>query len=118
MSTRTGLNTKSSLNDTLRQMVAVLQDERQALAGLDLDAIMGAAVEKQQVTRDLEKVGERLATCPRRRSFVNECPVRLAISVNSTLSLGSSPRWRMTAAARSCVVMGAVASRSVCNRKR
>ena len=30
----------------LRQMIAVLQAERQALAGLDLDAIMGAAQDK------------------------------------------------------------------------
>ena len=36
---------KPGLAETLRQMGAVLQDERQALAGLDLDAIMGAAVE-------------------------------------------------------------------------
>jgi hypothetical protein len=37
---------QNSLRDTLRQMVAVLQDERQALAALDLDAIMGTAVNK------------------------------------------------------------------------
>lgn len=37
---------QGSLRETLRQMVAVLQDERQALAALDLDAIMGAAVGK------------------------------------------------------------------------
>ncbi|MBC2670450.1 flagellar protein FlgN [Novosphingobium piscinae] len=36
-----------TMRDSLRQMVAVLQEERQALAGLDLDAIMGAAVNKQ-----------------------------------------------------------------------
>jgi hypothetical protein len=35
-----------NLGETLRQMIAVLQEERQALAGLDLDAIMGAANEK------------------------------------------------------------------------
>lgn len=34
------------LRDTLRQMVAVLQDERQALAGMDMDGIMGAAMDK------------------------------------------------------------------------
>ena len=33
------------LRDTLGQMLAVLQAERQALAGLDLDAILGAAAE-------------------------------------------------------------------------
>ncbi len=34
------------LRDTLRQMLAVLEDERHALAGLDVDAIMGCAVGK------------------------------------------------------------------------
>lgn len=34
------------LRDTLRQMVAVLQEERQALAGLDLDGIVGATMGK------------------------------------------------------------------------
>jgi hypothetical protein len=38
--------TTAGLRDTLRQMVAVLQDERQALAALDLDEIMGSAVNK------------------------------------------------------------------------
>ena len=45
---------KPGLAETLRQMVAVLQDERQALAGLDLDAIMGAAVEKQALCGRME----------------------------------------------------------------
>jgi len=34
------------LRETLRHMVAVLQEERQALAGLDLDTIVGAANDK------------------------------------------------------------------------
>ena len=34
------------LQSQLRQMIAVLQAERQALAGLDLDGIMGAAQDK------------------------------------------------------------------------
>lgn len=38
-----------NLRDQLRQMVAVLQDERQALAGIDLDGIMGAAVSKEKL---------------------------------------------------------------------
>jgi flagellar biosynthesis/type III secretory pathway chaperone len=42
------------IRDTLRQMVAVLQDERQALAGLDLDAIMGFANEKQTLCTQLD----------------------------------------------------------------
>jgi hypothetical protein len=37
----------TELAQSLRQMVAVLQAERQALAGLDLDGIMGCAVSKR-----------------------------------------------------------------------
>jgi hypothetical protein len=44
----------ADLRETLRQMVAVLQDERQALAGLDLDGIMGAAHDKQALCGRLE----------------------------------------------------------------
>lgn len=40
---------KLELRETLRQMLAVLQAERQALAGLDVDAIMGASVDKQKL---------------------------------------------------------------------
>lgn len=42
------------LRDTLRQMVAVLQSERQALAGFDLDAIMGLANEKQALCESMD----------------------------------------------------------------
>ena len=42
------------LRDQLRQMVAVLQDERQALAGMDLDGIMGAAMGKDALCHALE----------------------------------------------------------------
>lgn len=37
------------LRDVLRQMLAVLQAERQALAGLELEAILGAAADKRQL---------------------------------------------------------------------
>ena len=36
----------NDLRETLRQMVAVLQDERQAFAGMDMDGIMGSALDK------------------------------------------------------------------------
>ena len=36
------MNANASLRDHLRHMVAVLQQERQALAGLDLDAIVSS----------------------------------------------------------------------------
>ena len=42
------------MRDQLRQMLAVLQAERQALAGLDLDAIMGAAHEKRDLCGRLD----------------------------------------------------------------
>jgi len=45
------------LRETLRQMVAVLQDERQALAGLDLDGIVGSASAKSQMCDVIEQAG-------------------------------------------------------------
>lgn len=42
------------LVNSLRQMVAVLQTERQALAGLDLDMIMGCANNKSTLCEKLE----------------------------------------------------------------
>ncbi len=44
----------AQLRDTLRQMLAVLEDERQALAGLDVDAIMGCAVGKNALCGRLD----------------------------------------------------------------
>lgn len=44
----------SDLRETLRQMLAVLQAERQALAELDLDAILGAAADKQDLCGRLD----------------------------------------------------------------
>ena len=46
--------TSGDLRDALRQMVAVLQTERQALAGLDLDGIMGCANDKQALCSRLD----------------------------------------------------------------
>lgn len=45
---------QSELRDTLRQMLAVLQAERQALAGMDVDAIVGAANDKKGLCGRLE----------------------------------------------------------------
>ena len=47
----------SEMRETLRQMIAVLQSERQALAGLDLDAILGAAVDKRALCGRLDQSG-------------------------------------------------------------
>ena len=45
-----------TMRDTLRQMLAVLEGERQALAGLDLDGIVGAANDKTALCGSLEAV--------------------------------------------------------------
>ena len=42
------------MREQLRQMIAVLQAERQALAGLDLDALMGAAQDKLRLCGTLD----------------------------------------------------------------
>lgn len=49
--------TTETLRETLRQMLAVLQAERQALAGLDIDAIMGTANEKSALCGTLDSSG-------------------------------------------------------------
>lgn len=47
----------SEMRDNLRQMIAVLQAERQALAGLDLDAIIGCAQDKIALCGTLDEGG-------------------------------------------------------------
>ena len=47
----------AELRENLRQMIAVLQAERQALAGLDLDAIMGCAQDKVALCGTLDQHG-------------------------------------------------------------
>ena len=51
------MNEPAQMRETLRQMIAVLQAERQALAGLDLDAIIGAASEKIALCGTLDMSG-------------------------------------------------------------
>ena len=48
----------SPLRDTLRQMLAVLQEERHALAGLDLDLIMGCASNKAELCGTLADIAD------------------------------------------------------------
>ncbi len=45
----------SELADNLRQMIAVLQSERQALAGLDLDALLVCTAGKQDICTALQE---------------------------------------------------------------
>lgn len=47
----------SALRESLVQMLAVLQSERQALAGLDIDAIAGTAADKTQLCGTLAFTG-------------------------------------------------------------
>ena len=47
----------TAVRENLRQMIAVLQAERQALAGLDLDAIMGCANDKVALCGTLDDCG-------------------------------------------------------------
>ncbi|MBB3861875.1 hypothetical protein GGQ88_003165 [Novosphingobium hassiacum] len=52
--------TATDLRDQLRQMLAVLQEERHALAGLDLDVIMGCASNKAALCGTLADVDSDL----------------------------------------------------------
>ena len=54
------VTTSSELREALRQMVAVLQSERQALAGLDLDGILGCANDKQALCGRLDATATEL----------------------------------------------------------
>lgn len=47
---------ENELKGALRQMLAVLEDERQALAGLDLDAIVGTTHDKDRLCGTLETI--------------------------------------------------------------
>ena len=48
------------MRETLRQMLAVLEEERHALAGLDVDMIMGCAVGKDILCERLEGAAAEL----------------------------------------------------------
>lgn len=52
-----GSETPPELHDVLRQMLAVLECERQALAGLDLDAIVGVTQAKDRLCGTLDTTG-------------------------------------------------------------
>ena len=54
------LKTSDELSAALRQMVAVLESERQALAGLDLEGILGCAADKQALCSRLDATPHNL----------------------------------------------------------
>jgi hypothetical protein len=51
------MTASQDLRENLRQMVAVLQAERQALAGLDLDGILGCATDKRALCGRIDAAG-------------------------------------------------------------
>lgn len=81
--------TKIELRETLRQMLAVLEDERQALAGLDIDAITMSATSKDQLCGRLDEASplsldpecRGLAEAARRLNEVNR-QVRNLVAAN------------------------------------
>jgi hypothetical protein len=58
------MSVQAEMRDNLRQMIAVLQAERQALAGLDLDAIMGCAHDKVALCGTLDECTAGLGQFP------------------------------------------------------
>ena len=50
----------ANMHDALRQVIAVLEGERQALAGLDLDTILVAGQDKQRLCSAIEECGTRM----------------------------------------------------------
>ncbi|WP_313958508.1 flagellar protein FlgN [Novosphingobium sp. 9] len=85
-----------SVRETLRQMLAVLETERQALAGLDLDTIMGAAGDKERLCFRLEAADgfvlddecRAMLEAARRLNEVNR-QVRNIIAANVTTRLNA-----------------------------
>lgn len=88
------MSENNGLRDTLRQMLAVLETERQALAGLDVDVIMAAAADKHLLcgsldgTEDLDLDDEcrGLIDAARRLNEVNR-QVRNLIAANVSARL-------------------------------
>lgn len=84
----------SDLKETLRQMVAVLQAERQALAGFDLDGVLAAAADKTKLCGRIDASGTAafddecrgLADAARRMNEVNR-QVRNLIAANVSTRL-------------------------------
>ncbi|MCB2072921.1 MAG: flagellar protein FlgN [Novosphingobium sp.] len=86
----------SELRETLRQMLAVLQAERQALADMNLDAILGTADDKQAICGKLDQPNEGeideecrgMLDAARRLNEVNR-QVRNLIAANVTARLNA-----------------------------
>ncbi|WP_232332970.1 flagellar protein FlgN [Novosphingobium aquimarinum] len=87
---------RKDLRDALRQMVAVLEAERQALAGLDLDAIVAATTNKDMLCNvlgvaandDLDEECLGLIDAARRLNEINR-QVRNLVAANVSARLNS-----------------------------
>ena len=100
----------SELRETLRQMLAVLEAERQALAEMDLDAILGAADNKQSLCGtlghsndvELDEECRGLLDAARRQNDVNR-QIRNLVAANVSARLdaltGSPALYRTAPAA-------------------
>lgn len=90
------LTSELHLRDALRQMLAVLEEERQALAGLDLDAIVGTTFDKNRLCGTLDTLGaihldeecRSMLDAARRQNEVNR-QVRNIIAANVTRRLNA-----------------------------
>ena len=94
------MSVPATMRENLRQMIAVLQAERQALAGLDLDSIMGCAQDKIALCGTLDDCGpfadasqideecRGLLDAARRLNEVNR-QVRNLVAANVEARLGS-----------------------------
>ncbi len=103
------MNNRETLN-ALRQMIAALDEERQALAGLDLEAIVGAADRKERLCGALESLDgnaleeecHALLQAARQKNEVNR-QIRNLVAANVSARLdtlsGAAPIYNAGAAA-------------------
>lgn len=90
------MSNPATVRDALRQMLAVLETERQALAALDIDAVMGAANDKGGLCGILEGASgvvldeecRGLLDAARRLNEVNR-QVRNLVAANVTARLNA-----------------------------
>ena len=106
--------TKADLRDTLRQMLAVLESERQALAGLDIDAITASAHDKDALCGRLDHASplsldaecRGLAEAARRLNEVNR-QVRNLVAANVSQRLDALTGTPALYRARPALVLAA-----------
>ena len=97
---------QGDLSQTLRQMLAVLQEERRALAGLDLAGIVGCAMRKGQLCEVLADADTATIDAPLQdlltsAARINDGNARLRnliagkVSTRLTALTGRSPLYRV-----------------------